>query len=118
MSNTRIQKVNQELKREISHIISQQLNNTNLKKGLISVTSVKTSPDLKFARIYISMINVGDKKETLKALKKASGFIRTQIAQKVNLKYTPELIFEFDESIEYGDRIHQRLKKTRIGERL
>ncbi len=110
MSNTRIQKVNQELKREISHIISQQLNNTNLKKGLISVTSVKTSPDLKFARIYISMINVGDKKETLKALKKASGFIRTQIAQKVNLKYTPELIFEFDESIEYGDRIDNILK--------
>lgn len=111
MSNTRIQKVNEELKREISHIISQELNNSILKKGLISVTKVNTSPDLKFARVYVSMINVGNKKEALKALKKASGFIRTEIAQKVNLKYTPELVFEFDESIEYGDRIDNILKE-------
>ena len=111
MSNTRMQKVNEELKREISHIISQELNNSNLKKGLISVTGVNTSPDLKFARVYVSMINVGDKKEALKALKKASGFIRTEIAKKVNLKYTPELVFEFDESIEYGDRIDNILKE-------
>lgn len=111
MSNTRMQKVNEELKREISHIISQELNNSNLKKGLISVTAVNTSPDLKFARVYVSMINVGDKKEALKALKKASGFIRTEIAKKVNLKYTPELVFEFDESIEYGDKIDNILKE-------
>ena len=110
MSNNRMQKVNEELKREISAIISLKLNHSALKKGLISVTKVETSPDLKYARIYVSMINVGNRKEALKALKKASGFIRTEIAQKVNLKYTPELIFEFDESIEYGTRIDQILR--------
>ena len=56
------------------------------------------------------MINIGNKKEALKALKKASGFVRSEIARKVNLKYTPEIIFEFDESIEYGDRIDNILK--------
>ena len=109
--NNRMQKVNEELKREIGTIITTKMNNTNLKKGLISVTSVETSSDLKYARVYVSMINVGNKKEALKALKKSSGFIRTEIAKKVNLKNTPELIFEFDESIEYGDRIDNILKE-------
>ncbi len=109
--NNRMQKVNEELKREIGTIITTKMNNTNLKKGLISVTSVDTSSDLKYARVYVSMINVGNKKEALKALKKSSGFIRTEIAKKVNLKNTPELVFEFDESIEYGDRIDNILKE-------
>lgn len=106
-----MQKVNEELKREISKIISLELNNTALKKGLISVTKVDTTPDFRYARVYVSMINIGNKKEALKALKKTSGFVRTEIAKKVNLKYTPEIIFEFDESIEYGDRIDNILKE-------
>ena len=106
-----MQKVNEELKREIGIIISQKLNNSSFQKGLISVTSVETTPDFKYAKVFVSMINVGNKKETLKALKKASGFVRTEIAKKVNLKYTPEIIFEFDESIEYGDRIDNILKE-------
>ena len=110
MSTNRMQKVNEELKREIGNIISLKLNNAALKKGLISVTSVETTPDFKYARVFVSMINVGNKKEALKALKKSSGFVRTEIAKKVNLKYTPEIIFEFDESIEYGDRIDNILK--------
>ena len=110
MSNNRMEKVNEELKKEIGHIISLELNNSALKKGLISVTKVNTSSDLKYARVYVSMINIGNKKEALKALKKSSGFVRTEIAKKVNLKYTPEIIFEFDESIEYGDRIDNILK--------
>lgn len=111
MSNNRMQKVNEELKREISNIISLKLNNSALRKGLISVTSVNTTPDFKYAKVYVSMINVGNKKDVLKALKKSSGFVRTEIAKQMNLKYTPELIFEFDESIEYGDRIDNILKE-------
>lgn len=106
-----MQKINQELKREIGTILTTKINNSNLKKGIISVTSVKTSPDLKYARVSVSMLNVGNKKEALKALKNSSGFIRTEIAKKVNLKNTPELVFEFDESIEYGDRIDHILKE-------
>ena len=110
MSVNRMQKVNEELKREISNIVSLELNNTALKKVLISVTKVDTTPDFRYARVYVSMINIGNKKEALKALKKSSGFVRTEIAKKVNLKYTPEIIFEFDDTIEYGDRIDNILK--------
>lgn len=106
----RMQKVNEELKREIGNIISLKLNNSALKNGLISVTSVDTTPDFRYAKVYVSMIAVGNKKEALKALKKASGFVRTEIAKKVNLKYTPEIVFEFDESIEYGERIDSILR--------
>ncbi len=111
MSNNRMQKVNEELKREISNIISLKMNNSILKKGLISVTAVETTPDFKYAKVFVSMINVGNKKDVLSALKRSSGFIRTEIARKINFKYTPEIIFEFDESIEYGDRIDNILKE-------
>lgn len=106
----RMQKVNEELKREIGNIISLKLNNSALKNGLISVTSVDTTPDFRYAKVYVSMIAVGNKKEALKALKKSSGFVRSEIARKVNLKYTPEIVFEFDESIEYGERIDSILR--------
>ncbi len=111
MPNNRMDKVNEELKREISKIVYQKLNNSALKKGWISVTEDNTTPDLKYAKGYVGMIGVGDKKEALKALKKASGFVRSEIAKNVNLKNTPELVFEFDESIEYGDRIDNILKE-------
>ena len=113
--SNRMNRVDEEFKRELSKIIDQNLKNPNI-TGLISVTKVKTSPDLKYARVYVSIINSNSKKNTLEGLKKASGFIRTELAQRVNLRYTPELIFELDETLEYGakiDNILNELKKNR-----
>lgn len=109
-STNRMDKVNETLKKEISIIIDQDLKNPNI-TGLISVTKVKTAPDLSQARVYISLLNCKSKKNTLKGIKKASGYIRTEIAKRVNLRYTPELIFEIDETIEYGSRIESILKE-------
>ena len=103
-NNTRFERINEELKKEISHIISYELKNPNV-TGLISVTKAKITPDLKYAKIYVSMLNTKNETETLEGLKKSSGFIRTQIAKKMNLRITPELVFERDDSIEYGARI-------------
>ena len=75
-----------------------ELKNPHL-TGLISVTKVKTTPDLKYARVYVTMINEKSKKENLSILKKSSGYIRSAIAKKINLRNTPELIFEFDDSL-------------------
>ena len=102
-NSNRMDKIEEELKREISNIINYELNNSNI-TGMISVTKVKVTPDLRYARIYVSMIN-SNKKKTLEALKKSSGYIRTQIAHKVNLRVTPELVFELDDSMEYGAKI-------------
>ncbi len=106
----RIDRVNEQLKKEIGQIIDQNLKNPNI-TGLISVTKVKTSSDLKHARIYISLIGSKSKKNTLEGLKNATGFIRCEIAKRINLRYTPELVFEIDDSMEYGDRIENILKK-------
>lgn len=107
--SNRMYKIDEELKKEISNIISLELKNPHL-TGLISVTSVKTTPDLRFAKVYISMINEKSKKENLKILKQSSGYIRSEVARRVNLRTTPELIFEFDDSLEYGSRIDEILK--------
>ena len=109
-TTNRMDKVNEEFKRELGKIIDQDLKNPNI-TGLISVTKVKTSPDLKVAKIYISILGSKSKKNTLEGLKKASGFIRTELAQRVNLRYTPELIFELDETMEYGAKIDSILKE-------
>ena len=108
-NSNRMNKIDEELRKEISNIISLELKNPHL-TGLISVTKVKTTPDLRFAKVYVSMINEKSKKENLSILKQSSGYIRSGIAKKINLRYTPELIFEFDESIEYGSRIDDILK--------
>ena len=107
-SSNRLSRIEEELKREISNIINYELNNSNI-TGMVSVTKVKVSPDLSRARVFVTMIN-SNKKNTLAALKKSSGYIRREIAHRVNLRTTPELIFEFDESIEYGARIDNILK--------
>ncbi len=111
-NNTRFERINEELKKEISHIISYELKNPNV-TGLISVTKAKITPDLKYAKIYVSMLNTKNETETLEGLKKSSGFIRTQIAKKMNLRITPELVFEKDDSIEYGARIEAILKEIK-----
>ena len=108
--SNRMNKIDEELKKEISSIISTELKNPHL-TGLISVSKVKTTPDLRYAKVYVTMINEKSKKENLSILKKSSGFIRSEIAKKINLRYTPELVFEFDESLEYGTRIDEILKK-------
>ena len=107
--SNRMNKIDEELKKEISSIISTELKNPHL-TGLISVSKVKTTPDLRYAKVYVTMINEKSKKENLSILKKSSGFIRSEIAKKINLRYTPELVFEFDESLEYGTRIDEILK--------
>lgn len=108
-NNNRLERINEELKKEISHIISYELKNPNV-TGLISVTKAKITPDLKYAKVYVSILNAKNTKETLVNLKKSAGFIRSEIAKRINLRVTPELVFELDDSMEYGAKIDSILK--------
>lgn len=107
--NNRLNRINEELKREISNIINYEVTNSNV-TGLISVTKVKNSPDLRYARVYVSILNSKNVKQTLAGLKSSSGFIRSRIAEKINLRVTPELVFELDDSMQYGEKIDTILK--------
>ena len=110
-NSNRMARVDEELKRELSNIINYEVKNSNV-TGMISVTKVKTSPDLKYARVSVSIINSKNVKQTLAGLKAASGFIRSRIAEKMNLRVTPELAFELDESLVYGEKIDRILEQV------
>ena len=109
-NNNRLERIDEELKKEISNIINYELKNPKV-TGLISVTKTKITPDLKYAKVYVSILNSKNTKETLANLKKSSGYIRTEIAKRINLRITPELIFILDDSMEYGAKIDQILKE-------
>lgn len=106
----RMERINEEYKREIGDIIEHKLKNPNV-TGIISVTKVKVSSDLKYAKVFISIINSKSKKNTLLALKRSSGFIRSELARRINLRNTPEIVFMFDDSMEYGTRIDEILQQ-------
>ena len=115
-NETRLGRINEELRKEISNIITFELKDPNI-TGLISVTKVKVTPDLKFAKVYVSILNAKNNEKTLQGLKDSSGFIRTQIAKTVNLRITPQLVFEIDDSIEYGMKIDSIIKNLNISEK-
>ena len=109
----RLGRVNEELMKAISHIITYELKNPDV-TGMISVTRVKATPDLKYAKVYVSILNPKSVEETMKGLKESAGFIRSQVAKTVNLRITPELVFEYDDSIEHGEKIDNILKQISI----
>ena len=99
-NNNRMGRIDEEYRKELSQIIGFELKNSSI-TGMISVTKVKVTPDLKYAKVYVSIFNSKNIKETMEGLKKSSGFIRTELAKRINLRNTPELIFEIDDSMEY-----------------
>lgn len=109
-NETRLNRINEELKKEISQIINYELKNSNV-TGMITVTKVKITPDFKYAKVYVSILNSKNINKTLEALKAASGFIRSQLAKTINLRITPQLVFEIDDSLDYGEKIDSILKE-------
>ena len=109
-NRTRMGRIDEQYRKELSQILGYELKNPNV-TGMLSVTKVTVTPDLKFAKVYVSILNSKNIKETMAGLKKSSGFIRSELAKRVNLRNTPELIFELDDSMEYGAKIDSILKE-------
>lgn len=109
-NEARLGRVNEELMKAISHIITYELKNPDV-TGMISVTRCKVTPDLKYAKVYVSLLNSKNVEKTMQGLKDSAGFIRSQVAKTINLRITPELVFEYDDSIEHGEKIDNILKE-------
>ncbi|QPC46387.1 30S ribosome-binding factor RbfA [Mangrovibacillus cuniculi] len=102
----RSNRVGEQMKKELSEIISRKIKDPRV--GFVTVTDVKVTGDLQQAKVYITVLGTDyNREETLKGLAKAKGFIRTELGTRIRLRKTPELLFEFDESIEYGNRIER-----------
>ena len=109
----RTDRVEEEIKKVVSVLIDRNLKDPRL-NGLISVTKVTVSKDLKYCKIYVSMLGTKDTKEAMDALESSSGLVRKEIGNKVRLYYTPEVKFELDTSMEYGAHIQNIINELGI----
>jgi len=108
----RIERVNSLIRQEISELLQRQVKDPRL-GNFIAVTEVSTSPDLKYAKIFVSRLgSEGKKQETLNALASASGFFRSELFKRLRLRHTPELSFQWDDSIERGIHLLQLIDEV------
>ena len=110
MANYRSDRVNEEIMREMADIL-RTVKDPRVSSCFVSITRVDCTQDLKFCKIYFSVIGEGRKGDCGKGLKQASGYIRCVLAEKLNLRITPELTFVEDNSIKEGARIAELLKQ-------
>ncbi len=114
MASNRLGRINEEIQRELSSLL-RGLKDPRV-QGVISITAVQTTGDLRYAKVYVSVLDKSTSKDVMKGLKSASGFLRREIGSRLQLRYTPELIFEEDHSIDTGARIFDILSKLDIQE--
>ena len=114
MSQSRIRRINEEIMRELSTAI-RSLKDPRV-QGMISITAVDTASDLRTAKVYVSVFDKSQSKDVLKGLKSAGGYLRRHLGSTLQLRYTPELTFLEDHSIEHGTKIFDILSKLDIPE--
>ncbi|GAA3406565.1 30S ribosome-binding factor RbfA [Paenibacillus hodogayensis] len=114
MAKVRVGRVGEQIKKELSQILQSELKDPRV--GFITVTGVDVTNDLSQAKVFLSVLGTEQQKEdSLKAIAKATGFIRSELGKRIRLRITPELQFQFDASIEYGSRIDQLLNQINGG---
>ena len=113
MANNRIARTNDDIQRVLSELL-RSVKDPRVQQGMLSVTRVETTGDLRYAKVWISVYGLQDEKEFRRGLKAASGWLRRELAKSLSLRYTPELVFELDHSIEYGAHISSLLNELDI----
>ncbi|MFZ5649558.1 MAG: 30S ribosome-binding factor RbfA [Bacillota bacterium] len=102
------------IKKEISDLLMNDIKDPRL--GFVTITMVEVSPDLRYARVYASVLGGGDqRKATAEVLSRATGYIRSEIGRRIRLKYTPEITFKLDDSIERGTKVISLMEEVKSG---
>lgn len=112
MASNRIGRINEEIQREMSSLI-RTVKDPRV-SGMISITAVETTPDLKYCKIFVSMLDKSDCSQVLKGLKSASGYLRRELGHTLNLRNTPQLTFVQDDSIDKGAYILGLLRDPEV----
>lgn len=112
MASNRISRINEEIQRELSDQFRRLKDPRVSQTGMVSITRVDTTGDLRYARIYVSALDKSQEKEVLKGLKSAAGFLRRELGRSLQLRYTPELQFVADDSIQHGAHILEVLRQV------
>ena len=113
MASNRIGRINEEIRQELAELI-RSLKDPRVQQSLVSVTAVETTPDLRYAKVFISVLDKDRTQETLKGLKSAGGWLRRELGARLRLRCVPELVFVEDTSIGYGAHIADLLASLNI----
>lgn len=106
MASNKIARINDDIQFVLSRLL-RDIKDPRVQQGMISITRVETTGDLRYSKVWLSVMGLQDEKEFKKGLKSAGGWLRRELGSAMNLRYTPELVFEVDHSIEYGAHISQ-----------
>ena len=115
MAGHRVDRVSEDIRREIMAVI-RELKDPRVHTTMLSITRVETTPDLRYAKIYVSLLDKEYTKETLAGLKSSAGYLRRELGRSLQLRYTPELQWQADDSITHGAHILEILSKLDIPE--
>lgn len=113
MASNRINRTNDDIQRVLSTLL-RSIKDPRINQGLVSITHVETTGDLRYSKIYLSVLGMQDEKEFKRGLKSASGWLRRELGRSLDLRYTPELVFELDHSISYGAHINEIISSLDI----
>ncbi len=113
MAGNRINRINEEIQKELSSLF-RNLKDPRVQGGMVTVTHVDTTSDLRYCRVFVSVLDKSQEKDVLKGLKSAAGYLRRELGQAIKLRYTPELQFAADDSIEQGAHILQMLRDPEV----
>ena len=112
MATNRINRINEDIQRELASLI-RTVKDPRV-HGLISITRVETTPDLRYAKVYASFLEADRAADALKGLKSASGYLRRELGRSLQLRYTPELQWALDDSITYGARMLELINSLEV----
>lgn len=115
MASIKIERINHAFQEEISMILMREVKDENIK--FVTITGVETTSDLSFSKVYYTVLDESKKEKTKEALEKASSFIRTKLAERVEIRHTPELKFIYDTSIDYGNHIEKIIEEIKEKEK-
>jgi ribosome-binding factor A len=110
-SSGRPQKLGDLIQRELSELVQRELRDPRV--GMITITGVDVSPDFSHAKVFFTILDTENLPDAKQGLKRAAGFLRSQLARRIKLYTTPELRFEYDESVERGDRLSRLIDSTK-----
>ena len=113
MASNRINRINEEIQKELSSLF-RELKDPRVQGGMVTITHVDTTSDLRYARIFVSVLDKAQEKDVVKGLKSAAGYLRRELGASLRLRYTPELQFIGDNSIEYGAHILELLRDPNV----
>ena len=117
MASNRIGRINEEIQRELSSLF-RTLKDPRVQGGMVTITHVDTTTDLRYCRVFVSVLDKTQEKDVIRGLKSAAGYLRRELGMAMSLRYTPELQFTADDSIEYGAHILEMLTRRRSSPRI